>query len=69
MIEHFYSDEIFENDSKFSFKGREEVRNSLQRFISYLCHEMDSNKRIPYDSITYDFLVRLSYDIDHELGF
>ena len=56
-------------EKEYSFKGREEVRNSLQRYISYLCHEMDSNKRIPYDSITYDYLVRLSYDIDHELGF
>lgn len=55
--------------NNYSYKGREEVRNSLQRFIGYLCHEMDSNKRIPYDKQSYDYLVNLSYKIDHELGF
>lgn len=56
-------------ENNYSYQGREEVRNSLQRFISYLCHEMDSNKRIPYDKCAYDYLVALSYEIDHELGF
>lgn len=56
-------------DNNYSYKGREEVRDSLQRYISYLCHEMDSNKRIPYDQKSYDYLVYLSYDIDRELSY
>ena len=56
-------------ENNYSYKGREQVRYSLQRFISLLCHEMDSNHRIPYDKVSYDYLVSLSYEIDRELSF
>lgn len=57
------------NNDSLSIKGREECHRLLSSVINYLCHEMDSNHRIPYDKKAYDYLVSLSYEIDRELGF